>query len=160
MENRPRISRWIGGGYAVLTLFLVILFAWISSLPASGIFYAELLQWVVAVVIPLLLLIVTFSFFRTKYTIENGKLHSWSPFAVIDLRTKDIAKAQRTLIPFSFKGFGASAYSGWFFVPTVGWTRVIITNLSDGVLLKSKDGRNYLITPSRPDSFIKSLKSR
>ena len=87
--------------------------------------------------------------------VKDGFLHSWSPFAVINVKIKDITKIEQTRIPFYFKGFGASVYSGWFYIPAFGWTRVIITNLTDGVLITDKSGKRYLITPSDPGSFVR-----
>ena len=64
---------------------------------------------------------------------------------------------QRTLIPFGFKLFGASFHGGYYYIPTVGRAFVAITNFSDGVLIKGTNG-NYVITPSNPDNFIKSVR--
>ena len=158
MENRPRISRWIGGMYTVLAVFIIALYVGILLSTHLKAFYAYVIFNTVMIVVSCLLAAVVCSLYRTAYTIKDGTLYSWSLFATINVKVKDIAKAERTMIPFSFKGFGASAYSGWFYVPTVGWTRVIITNLSDGVLIRTKDGKNYLITPSNPGAFAKSLK--
>jgi len=160
MDNIPRISKWIGGGYTVLAVFIIALFASIMIFTPSMPFYGQLVLGIVMVAVSCLLIGIVCSLYRTRYAISGGVLRSWSPFATVNLQLKDIAKAEKTMIPFSFRGFGASAYCGWFYIPTVGWTRVIITNLSDGVLITAKDGRNYLITPSNPSAFIKSLKSR
>ncbi len=112
----------------------------------------------VMVAIVILLCAVVYSFYKTTYSIKDGRLYAWSPFAIINISIKDIEKTEQTRVPFYFKGFGASVYSGRFYIPAVGWARVIITNLTDGVLIKTKDGRNYLITPSNPKDFVKALK--
>ncbi len=158
MENRPRISNWIGGGYVFLAAFIIALYVTMLLLLPFPNLYASLVFNAVMIVVSISICAIAASIYGTAYRIEKGGLHSWAPFAVIDIRLKDIAKAGRTMIPFSFKGFGASAYCGWFYIPTVGWTRVIITNLSDGVLIRTKDGKNYLVTPSNPKGFIKALK--
>ena len=53
---------------------------------------------------------------------------------------------------------GASFYSGRFYIAGAGWTKTIMTNLVDGVLITDKNGKHYLITPSNPDKFVKLLK--
>jgi len=160
MENKPRISKWIGRGYLILTLAIAVLYGTILiSLQFTHISaVAEIIFRIVMIAVVILLGGITYSFYKTKYVISGGKLYSWSPFAIINIDIKQIVKAEQTRVPFYFKGFGASVYSGRFYIPAVGWTRVIITNLTDGVLIKTKDGRNYLITPSNPTCFVKALK--
>ncbi len=164
MENKPRISKWIGRGYLLLTIAIIILYGTIYSAIVlygrlNSISATAILGTVFAAVI-ILLCAITYSFYKTTYAIKEGRLYAWSPFAIININIKDVAKAEQTRIPFYFKGFGASVYSGRFYIPAVGWTRVIITNLTDGVLIKTKNGRNYLITPSNPDRFVKLLKQK
>jgi hypothetical protein len=104
-----------------------------------------------------LLSFTTFSLYRTKYVIQNDVLSSWSPFVKISLKIKDIKKVERTLIPFHVR-VGASLYCGMFYIPELGWTKAVITNLSDGLLITDKNNKRYLITPSNPDKFKKILK--
>lgn len=106
-----------------------------------------------------LLVFTTFAYYRTKYVIKDGILSAWSPFMVINLPLKNIRKIERTRVPIYLR-FGASGYCGFFYIPGVGWTRTIMTNVTDGVLIYAKDGRKYLITPSDPDKFAKLLKQR
>jgi hypothetical protein len=158
--NKPRISGWIGGMYAILMIFIAILYIVITfetNVRASTLSLQALFFGVVFFV----LFIVGFtgiSFYRTKYVINNGVLYSWSPFAVIKLKLDDIEKVERTIVPIHAR-VGASLYSGRFYVPSLGWTRSIITNLTDGVIITTKDNKHYLITPSNPDKFVKSLKT-
>jgi hypothetical protein len=154
MENRPRISRWIGGGYIGLTVFITALFIAIAALTGLLAFFIIMLALVLV-----LMGATTCGIYGTSYVVKGGALRSWSPFAVINLKVKEIAKVEQTRIPFYFKGFGASLYSGMFYIPGVGWTKVIITNLTDGVLIADRRGKDYLITPSNPGRFVKSLKA-
>lgn len=151
MENKPRISNWIGGGYLTLTL-VIALFAYVAL-------YVGILFTVVMLFVLVLMGVIVYGLYKTTYTIKDGFLYSWSPFAVINLKLNKITKIERTRIPIYFKSFGASVYSGIIFIPGLGWTKLIITNLTDGVLITDKEGKNYLITPSNPESFAKSLKS-
>jgi hypothetical protein len=99
---------------------------------------------------------ITTSFYETKYTIEQGVLRARSPFMRMEVRMKDVEKAERVMVPVHFR-VGASLYCGWFYVPNVGWVRSIITNLRDAVMITAKGGRRYLITPSEPERFIRKL---
>jgi len=156
MKNRPRISKWIGGGYLLLTILLAVLYAAIALFSnVFSVLYAGIILTVVMTFAVVLVGVTTYCFYNTVYEVKDGFIHSCSAFAVINLGIKDIAKIERTLIPFYFKGFGASLYSGYFYIPTVGWTKVIITNLTGGVLITDKKGKHYLITPSNPNKFIK-----
>ncbi len=159
IQNRPRISRWIGRGYILLTFLLALLYISIAvSINVFGHPYGALILTAVMAFVIILLCAITYSFYKTRYVINNGVLHSWSPFAVINLRLADIKKIELTRLPFYFKGFGSSLYSGWFYTPAFGWTKVVMTNLTDGVLITDKEGKHYLITPSNPGNFIKSLR--
>jgi hypothetical protein len=75
----------------------------------------------------------------------------------IRLPLKNIKRVERTRVPYHLR-VGASDYCGIFYIPGVGWTRTIMTNVTDGVLIYAKDGRKYLITPSHPDKFARLLK--
>ena len=100
---------------------------------------------------------IVLAYYKTTYVIRDKILYSWSPFMVIRLPLKDIRKVEQTRVPVHMR-VGASLYSGFFYIPNVGWTRAIITNLHDGLLIYAKSGRKYLITPSHPDKFAKLLK--
>ena len=159
MKNVPRISKWIGRGYLILAVSVVVLFAAIFlSANIYSTVYAGILLTALMVFASVLLVVVTYGFYKTSYVVKNGSLYSWSPFAVINIPIKDIAEIERTRIPFYFKGIGASLYSGRFYVHGLGWVKTIMTNLTDGVLITDRNRKHYLITPSNPDLFIKSCK--
>ncbi len=157
--NKPYISHWIGGSYIAITVlivlvyFIIYLFAEIYKIPCflQGI-YNGLMIFVF-----LLLLITTIGFYTTKYKIKNGILYSWSPFMLIKIDLKDIKKVEKTLVPIHLR-VGASLYCGVFYVPNLGWVRSIITNLRDAILITTKKGKYYMITPSNPKKFMKMLK--
>jgi hypothetical protein len=156
--NKPEISRWIGGMYIGITIFVLALF-----FSLCGLFYLyppELIVKVVALVAmfvaTMFVVWITASLYDTEYTIEQGVLRSRSPFTKIEVRLKDIEKAERLLVPVHFR-VGASLYCGWFYVPNVGWVRSIITNLRDAVMITARGGRRYLITPSQPEKFVRRL---
>jgi len=68
-----------------------------------------------------------------------------------------IQSAEKTLIPFGIRLFGASDYGGYCYFPSFDKAFAIITNFRDGVLIEAKQGI-YLITPMNPEEFIKSIK--
>lgn len=139
----------------IFGLFTSILFGTdISSQPD-----AETIFIVMEVLILGLFAAITFSFYRTKYQIRGGEFFSWSPFAVIRFKLSDVRKVERMIVPVHVR-VGASFYSGIFYIPSVGWTKSIITNLSDGLLIWTRGGKTYLITPSNPDRFARALKRR
>ena len=156
--NRPRISKWIGRGYVLVVVFLAGLYAAIAiltdilTIPIGAIVFTTVMIFAIVLVG-----VITYFFFRTTYVIREGHLRAWSPFASIDLDIKDIVKLEQTRVPFYFRGFGAGLYSGTFFIAGVGWTKVIITNLTDGVLITDKNEKRYLITPSDPSGFVRMI---
>jgi len=156
--NKPEISKWIGGMYITVTIFVLAFFfgacAWFYFHPPPLAVKAVTLAALCAVSI--LLSWVTVSFYETEYTIEQGVLRSRAPFTKIEVRLKDIDKAERLLVPVHFR-IGASLYCGWFYVPNIGWVRSIITNLRDAVMVTARGGKRYLITPSEPEKFVKKL---
>jgi hypothetical protein len=153
--NKPRISKWIGGGYFLLMLFIALLYAFILSVSHFGSLSAAVTLNVIMLFAFALIAVTVYGFYKTTYVIKDGVLSAWSPFVVINLKVNDITKVEQTRIPFYFKGFGAGLYSGMFYIPGIGWTRVIITNLTDGLLITDRKGKHYLITPSNPGKFLK-----
>ena len=156
--NKPYISRWIGRMYIGFLILIVVLYLGVycsaySELTSQGLTIVS----GVMVFVTALLAATTMGFYNTKYKIKDGVLSAWSPFAVIKVKLKDIRKVERTLMPFHFR-VGASFYSGMFYIPSIGWVKTIMTNLRDGVLITAKGKKYYLITPSRPDRFMKMLK--
>ena len=75
----------------------------------------------------------------------------------IKIKLKDIKSVEKILFPFGFR-VGASFYCGIYYIPNLGWTRVIITNMRDTILIRTKDGRKYIISPKNPKRFMKTLK--
>ena len=156
--NIPK-KKWVGRSWIALTAIMVaiLLFAFMKALPYMS-YFGKLYFASLFGVLIVLFIVIIFAYYRTKYVIKDGVLHAWAPFMVINLPLKDISKIERTRVPYHLR-VGASAYCGFFYVPGVGWTRAIMTNFSDGLLIYAKDGKKYLITPSQPDKFAKLLKT-
>jgi hypothetical protein len=99
------------------------------------------------------------SIYGTRYTLTQKELVIKASILIggtkrIPLET--IESAERTLIPFGIRLFGASGYGGYFYFPNIGRAFVAITNFKDGVFIRTQRGI-YLITPKNPESFIESL---
>jgi hypothetical protein len=159
--NKPYKSNWIGGLYISITILIALLYIAIYLLaemyqaPCS----LQAVFCAVTVFVFSMMLIMTAGFYTTKYRIKDNVLTSWSPFVFIKVRLKDIKKVEKILYPFNFK-VGASFYCGFFYVPNLGWVRTIMTNMRDAVLITTRDGRYFMITPSRPERFMRVLKRR
>jgi len=155
--NVPR-KKWVGRGWIMLTVIMAAVFVFVFTTASPEMSYTEQSAFVfLAVLVIALLAFTTFAYYRTKYVIKNGTLHAWSPFMAINLPLKEIKKVERTRVPYHLR-VGASDYCGIFYIPGVGWTRTIMTNVTDGILIYAKDGKKYLITPSNPDKFARLLK--
>lgn len=160
--NKPYKSRWIGGLYISLTILITLIYLSIYLFADGAYRTSYFLQIVVNSVMVFvfsLMLIIVISFYTTKYKISDGILTSWSPFVRIKLKLKDVKKIEKIMFPFHIR-VGASFYCGLFYVPNVGWVRSIITNLRDVILITTKDGKYFMITPSNPEKFMKMLKFR
>jgi len=159
--NKPYKSKWIGGLYIALTIIVALFYLWIYLLaelyllPCS----AQVIINGVMLFVLFMLLTLIISFYNIKYKIKDGLLTSWSPFVAIKIKLKDIKNVEKIMFPFNFR-VGASFYSGFFYVPNLGWVRLIVTNLRDTVLITTKDGKYFMITPSNPKRFMKMLKRR
>ena len=159
--NKPYKSKWIAGLYISFTIIVALLYLSIYLLAELYLapYSAQVIISGVMLFVLLMLLTLVISFYNTKYKIKDGLLTSWSPFVAIKIRLKDIKNIEKIMYPFNFK-VGASFYSGFFYVPNLGWVRSIITNLRDTVLITTRDGKYFMITPSNPKRFMKMLKRR
>jgi hypothetical protein len=156
--NKPYKSRWIGRLYISLTMLIAFIYIIIyyAGIQEASLFEQTVFSSIMIAVFSLIL-ITTASFYNTKYKIKDGMLTSWSPFMFIKIKLRDIKNVEKTLFPFNIR-VGASFYCGIFYVPNIGWVRTIVTNLRDVILITTKDNKHYMISPSKPERFIKQLK--
>jgi len=157
--NSPYKSHWIGGMYISMTVLIALIYLIVylfTELYQAPCFIKAIFS-VVMIFGFLIMLITTTGFYTTKYKIKDGVLYSWSPFVVIKLKLKDIKNIEKIMVPFHIR-VGASLYCGVFYVPNLGWVKSIITNLRDAILITTKKGKYYMITPSNPKKFMKLLK--
>jgi hypothetical protein len=114
---------------------------------------------IVIVAIEIIMVSLVTSIYRTRYTLTQKELAIKASILIggtkrIPLET--IESAERTLIPFGIRLFGASGYGGYWYFPNLGRAFVAMTNFKDGVFIRTQHG-NYLITPKNPENFIESL---
>ena len=162
--NKPEVSGPLAGVYvattalvAALALFFVYLYLQAPVLRGLVIVIVVL---VVIVVVEMIVITIEVSLYTTRYTLTQSELILRASIFIggtkrISLDT--IESAERTLIPFGIRLFGASGYGGYYYFPNIGRAFVVITNFKDGVLIKAKQG-SYLITPKNPEEFIESIK--
>lgn len=158
--NRPEVSGplawfYIGTGTLVAALALLVLYLYLQTPMLGG-----LLGLVVIIVVEIIIVSVVVSIYATRCTLTQNDLILRASIFIdgtkkIPLDT--VESAERTLIPFGIRLFGASGYGGYFYFPNIGRAFVVMTNFRDGVLIKAKQGI-YLITPKNPDAFIESIK--
>lgn len=156
---KPRLSRWITGMYWVILVFLGILLIGIPMAADLG-FLGNLAFISLFSVIILVIIFVMFRAYRMRFTVTGSKVIVNGVFRKSIIDISDIKSVQKTPIPFGFRLFGASFLGGWYFLPGIGKAWVAMGNFKDGVLITTKQNRYYVITPSRPLEFIKTVKGK
>jgi hypothetical protein len=158
--SKPEVSgplEWVYVATAALLAALALFFVYLylqAPVPAG------LVGLVVIVVVEMIIISIAVSMHTTRYILTQNELILKASIFIggtkkISLDT--IESAERTLIPFGIRLFGATGYGGYYYFPNIGRAFVVITNFRDGVLIKAKQGI-YLITPRNPDEFIESIK--
>ena len=161
--NKPRVSKSILRFYQGLTAFIAILilvFAYTAFFTPAGITMLGISFILLVLILPLFIMVIR-SINNTKYILLNEEL-------LIDTHSiiggskriplEEIESVERTLIPMGWKLWGASFHGGHYRIPGLGRAFLAITNMSDGVLIKTQS-MNYIISPREPDDFIDSLRS-
>ena len=163
--NKPNVSRTIAGFYAGMAVFVAailgIVFFFIFTEGPPNSLLGLIVLVTVAVFVEGIMLWLLASFYRTTYTLTDTELIVKAPRLIGGAKTiplGTVTSAQRTVIPFGVRLFGASFYGGHYYFPSVGRAFMVITNYRDGVLVKTTKG-NYIITPSNPDDFAEKIRS-
>ena len=158
--NKPWVSRFIAGVYIGLTAFIAALIAFFvyagffTPLRIIGFIAAA-----VCIVVAVIMLLILASIRGTRYVLSNGELIIRATRLIGGskcVHLGDVENVEKTLIPLGLRLFGASLYGGYYQIPGFGRAFMAITNFNDGVLIKTKFG-NYIITPERPESFMKAI---
>lgn len=162
--NKPRVSKSILRFYQGLTAFIAFLSlysAYTAFFTPAGIAMLGASFILLVLIMPLFIMVLR-SINNTKYILLDKEL-------LIDTSSiiggnkripfEEIESVERTLIPIGLRWWGASLHGGHYLIPGLGKAFMTITNMSDGVLIRTQS-MNYIISPSEPDGFIDSLKSR
>jgi hypothetical protein len=158
--NRPWVSRFIAGVYIGLFAFIAACFAFFVY---AGFFtpfgIIGLIVAAVLIVVGGIMLLILASIFRTRYVLSNDDLVIRATRLIGGnkrVHLRDVEHVEKTFIPLGLRLFGASFHGGYYHI--LGFERafMVITNFNDGVLIKTKYG-NYIITPEKPESFIKAI---
>ena len=166
MVNKPDVSRIIVGFYVGMTVFVSVVFGIVfyfiyTEAPPDSLLATAILVPVIILVETVMFLAIA-SIYRTRYVVTNDELIIKTSSIIGGSKTiplNTITSAERTLIPFGVRLFGASFHGGYYYLPSLGRAFMVITNYRDGVLIKAKNG-NYVITPSNPDNFIETINQK
>lgn len=153
---RSRMSRWIAGFYCGLLILLDALFLGLPLLVEQA--RAAIILHSVSVFITLLLVSILYRAYSMKFTVTRDEVVIRGIFNTSRVPRAEIKSVEKTPIPFGFRLGGASFLGGWYYIPGMGRAWVAMTNFSDGVLITTKKGRRYVITPMNPAEFIKKVK--
>ena len=157
--NKPEVSGPLAWFYIVTATLLTILALLFVYLYLQRPIFGGLVGLVVVIVVEMIIISIVVSIYATRYTLTPNELILKASIFIGGTKRISldaIESAERTLIPFGIRLFGASGYGGYCYFPNIGRAFVVITNFRDGVLIRTKQGI-YLITPRNPDLFIKSI---
>jgi hypothetical protein len=157
--NKPEVSRPLAWVYVATTALMAALALFFVYLYLQAPVAAGLVGLVVILIVEGIIISIAISLHATRYILTQSELILKASIFIggtkkIPLNT--VESAERTLIPFGIRLFGATGYGGYYYFPNIGRAFVVITNFKDGVLIKAKQGI-FLITPKNPDEFIKSI---
>jgi len=162
--NKPRVSRSILRFYQGLTLFIATLslvFIYIAFYTPAGMVMLGASFILLVLIMPLFIMLIR-SINSTRYILLDKELLIDTSSIIGGSKRiplEEIESVERTLIPFGLKVWGASFHGGRYRIPGLGRAFLAISNMSDGVLIRTQS-MNYIISPREPDDFIDSLKSR
>jgi len=156
---RPRFSRWIMGMYwAILIIFaMIVAFSLLFSDMATPVFA---ILAVTFSAVTLLIAFIMLRAYRMKFAVTPTHVIINGVFRRSVIKRSDIKAIEKTPIPFGFRLFGASFLGGLYYLPGIGRAWVSMGNFNDGVLITTKQGNHYVITPQKPLEFIKKARPR
>jgi hypothetical protein len=160
--NRPEVSGLLVGLYSGVAVFIAAIAVIIVGLRFPTLQAGEIIGLVVLAAVEAVMLSILASIYRTRYILDDRELvlrASWFIGGNKRIPLKEIKSVERTLIPFGVRLFGASFYGGYYYLPSVRRTFMVITNFRDGVLIRAEH-QNYVITPKNPESFIDTIQKR
>ena len=155
---KSRVSRWIAGFYCAILIFLGVMCIGVPFF-TSMTFYNKIIYVTVFSIVFLIIFYTLFRAYKLMFVITkdgvliNGLLKKYK------IIFSDVKEVKKVPIPLGFRLFGASFIGGRYYLPGVGNATVAMSNFDDGVLISTKGGYHYVITPIHPMRFIDDMKN-
>ena len=154
---KSKVSKWIAGLYLAILIFLVIMFIGMPFV-APMTFLEKIIFITIYFIVFLVIIFTLYRAYRLIFIISKDRLVIGGLLKKHIIMFSDIKEVKKTVIPLGFRLFGASLLGGRYYFPGVGNASVAMSNFDDGVLITTKEGYNFLITPMEPLRFIDILK--
>jgi len=100
---------------------------------------------------------ILYKVYKMNYELINDRLIIHGAFNTNTVHIHNIEEMKLSAIPFGIRLFGGSFVGGRYYLPGIGKAWVAMTNFKDGVLIKTRDKENYIITPTHPKQFIEDI---
>ena len=156
---RTRMSKWIIGMYWVILAFIIALLTYLGLYFDIG-FEANSILVVSFSFVAVLFLSIIYRAYKMEFTVTDKHIRIKGVFKSHTIEKSDIKSIQKTFIPVGFRLYGASFLGGFCYIPSLGTAWVDMGNFDDGVLITTKRGKNYIITPKKPFEFIRQVKGK
>jgi len=155
---KSMVSSWIAGLYWAILIFLIVMFIGVPLFTPMT-FFGKSIFVITFFIVFLIILYILFRAYRLSFIISKDRLLINGLFKNHDIMFSDINEVKKIPIPFGFRLFGASFLGGRFYLPGIGNATVAMSNFDDGVLVSTKKGYNFVITPKNPMEFIDNMKN-
>jgi len=156
---KTRVSRWISGLYWAILIFIAILFIGIMFYTPMTFFEIGIFI-IIFFIIFIIIIFTLFRAYRLSFIISKDTLIINGLLKKHKIMFSDIKNVKKVPIPFGFRLFGASFLGGRYYLPGIGNATIAMSNFNDGVLVTTKNGYNFVITPLNPLKFIEYLKKQ
>ena len=155
----PRLSRWITGMYWSIFVFLIFMLVAVPLLAKMS-SWEKVLFVVVFLAVLAMFIFIMVKAYRMRFTIEKNRIIVSGVFKENRIEIPDIKSINKVPIPAGIRLFGASFLGGLYYFPGIGRAWVTMGNFQDGVLISTKKGKHYVITPQEPLKFIETVKKK
>jgi len=144
--------------YWLILAFLVFMVGGMPFFMADEMSGGKLITFEVVFVIILFWFIrILYQVYHMNYVINNGRLIINGAFNKNTIHIQTIEEIKKSAIPFGVRLFGGSFIGGRYYLPGIGKAWIAMTNFKDGVLIRTRDQENYIITPQNPEDFVKNI---
>ncbi len=151
-----KVSRWIAGLYWAMLIFLGIMSIGIPLLTSME-YFGKVIFIITFFFVFLIIGFTLYRAYRLNFIISNDALIIHGLLKTHEIIFSEIKEVKKVPIPLGFRLFGASFLGGRYYLPGIGNATVAMTNFDDGVLISTKKGYNFVITPKNPMKFIEDL---